>query len=192
VRGLIDGGPIWIFALAASLSMIIGGAVCVSCGTRWNWHGVEHSFYFIPLHVWGWLYFSSVGLFAVATIAGAIKQGLDKPRWLYQGIAGVVGLVVVIALGVVLRRLARPVSDTPDGEGKFDHTQNPGDPLDGCEAEQERAESSLGRNMRRPEPGHLGSVSLIIWRPCRSARSRRAGLFGDRRASGWRFAAVTS
>jgi hypothetical protein len=128
--GLITVEPMWIFMLTASLSLLLGGAVCVYCGSRWNRNGVEHSFYFVPLQVWGWVYIAAVGLFALAAIGGGIKQGLDKPRWLYQSIAGVVGLVVVIASGVALRRLVRPVTEEFDAEVGVDRRREPRDPWD--------------------------------------------------------------
>jgi hypothetical protein len=40
--GLITVEPIWIFMLAASLSLLLAGVVCVYCGARWNRTGVEH------------------------------------------------------------------------------------------------------------------------------------------------------
>jgi hypothetical protein len=111
--GLIDVEPSWVCLLAAALSLLLGGVVCVYCGTRWNRHGAEHSFYFIPLQAWGWLYLAVVGLIALAAIGGAIKQGLDKPRWVYQALAGGVGFVVVIGTGVFTRRLARVGTEAP-------------------------------------------------------------------------------
>lgn len=51
--GLLTVEPRWIALLAVSLSLLLGGAVCIYCGMRWNSHGTEHSFYFVPLQVWG-------------------------------------------------------------------------------------------------------------------------------------------
>lgn len=105
--GLITVDPPWVFPAAAALSLLVGGAACVYCGTRWNRHGIEHSFYFVPLQAWGWAYLGVVGLASVVAVAGAVTQGLDKPRWLYQGAAGVTGVVTVAATGAGVRRLAR-------------------------------------------------------------------------------------
>lgn len=105
-RFLLDLEPAWIFWLAGFLSVLFAGAVCIYCGTRWNRFGIEHSFYFVPLQTWGWMYLSVVALIALGAVAGSIRQGLDKARWLYQGIAGLTALLVVIATGVNLRRLA--------------------------------------------------------------------------------------
>jgi len=110
--GLATIEPMWIFWLAVVLSFLFAGVVCVVCGTRWNRHGNEHSLYFVSLQAWGWVYLAVVGLFAVAAIAGGIKQGLDKPRWLYQCIGGVVGLVCIVALGITLRMVSRQSART--------------------------------------------------------------------------------
>ncbi len=115
---LITVEPTWIFMLAASLALVLAGAVCVYCGTRWNRTGVEHSLYFVSLEVWGWVYLAAAGLFALTQIGDAVKQGLDKPQWLHQGIAGVAGLVVVVAAGVALCRSTRPVADLADSDRK--------------------------------------------------------------------------
>jgi hypothetical protein len=121
--GLITVEPFWIFTLAAALSLLFAGAVCIYYGSRWNRNGVEHSFYFVPLQVWGWVYLAAVGLFPLAAIGGAIKQGLDKPQWLYQGIAGVGGLVIVVAIGIALRSVSRSaaeVSESRHGSNRVD------------------------------------------------------------------------
>lgn len=109
--GLITVEPFWIFMLAWALSMLFAGGVCVYCGTRWNRRGVEHSFYFVPLQVWGWIYLAIVGLFALAAIGGAFKQGLDQPGRLIQAIAGAVGSIIVVVMAVFLRRLASSNTD---------------------------------------------------------------------------------
>jgi hypothetical protein len=77
--GLSTIEPPWVFLVAAALSLLVAGVVCVHCGLRWNRHGAEHSFYFVPLQVWGWVYLSLVSLLALVAIAGAFKQGLDQP-----------------------------------------------------------------------------------------------------------------
>jgi hypothetical protein len=141
--GLITIEPMWIFMLAASLSLLFAGAVCLYCGTRWNRNGVEHSFYEVPLEVWGWVYLAADGLFSVAAMAGAIKQGLDKPRWLYQGITAVIGLVVIVAAGVTLRRLARQAVEG-SGEGGIDATDRMSEP--GAPWERPDAESGAAPN----------------------------------------------
>jgi hypothetical protein len=115
--GLITVEPFWVFMLAASLSLLLAGGVCVYCGTRWNRNGAEHSFYFIPLQAWGWAYLAAVCLLALATIGGAAKQGLDKPRWLYQGIAGLASAIVA---GVSLRRLVRPAAEASDDGHEYE------------------------------------------------------------------------
>ncbi len=112
--GLISVEPFWVFIIASSLSMLLAGAVCVYCGIRWNRHGAEHSLYFVPLEAWGWVYLSFAGLIALAAVGGAVKQGLDKPRFLFQGVAGVVGFAVVAGLGLLLPKLARTKTEAQD------------------------------------------------------------------------------
>jgi hypothetical protein len=73
------------------------------------------------------VYLAADGLLSLAAIAGAIKQGLDKPRWLYQGITGIIGLVVIVAAGVTLRRLARQAVEG-SGEGGIDATDRMSEP----------------------------------------------------------------
>lgn len=57
--GLIDLEPRWLWPAGMALSLLVGGTVCVYFGNRWNRPVVEHSFYFIPLQVWGVGVFSS-------------------------------------------------------------------------------------------------------------------------------------
>lgn len=112
--GLIELEPSWVFIIAVSLSLLFAGAVCVYCGIRWNRYGVEHSLYFVPLEAWGWIYLAFAGLMAFAAVGGAIRQGFDKPRFLYQGIAGAASLAVVVGLSLLLPKLARTRTDTQD------------------------------------------------------------------------------
>jgi hypothetical protein len=109
--GLINVEPKWIFILATSLALLFAAAVCAHFGVRWNRTSVEHSLYSVPLQVWGWVYLAMAGLVPLGAIGGAIRQGLDKPPWLYQGIAGVAGLGVVLVVGVALRKSARTFAE---------------------------------------------------------------------------------
>ena len=59
-------------------------------------------------------YLSFAGLIALAAVGGAVKQGLDKPRFLFQGVAGVVGFAVVAGLGLLLPKLARTKTEAQD------------------------------------------------------------------------------
>ncbi len=113
--GLINVESFWIFTLAAAGSLLLAGAVCVHCGTRWNRGGTEHSFYFVPLQVWGWGYLAAFGLFAVVAVAGGVFRVIQplpgppdprRPDPVYLAIAGGLGLIVVVATA---RALIRPV-----------------------------------------------------------------------------------
>jgi hypothetical protein len=131
--GLITVDPKWIFMLAASLSLLLAGAVCIYCGTRWNCLRTEHSFYFVPLQVWGWVYLAAVGLFALMAVAGGIfraikplpgKPDLGRPDPTLLAAAGGIGLVVVVATAWTLIRSARPrsadeTSETTDAVDGF-------------------------------------------------------------------------
>ena len=54
--GLVGVEPHWMYLVASAISLLAAGVVCVHFGTRWNRPVVEHSFWFIPLQVWGWIY----------------------------------------------------------------------------------------------------------------------------------------
>jgi len=99
--GLIEARPFWLFELAAGLSLLAAGVVCVHYGTRWNRNGAEHSLYFVPLQAWGWVYLALVALLGPFAIAGTFTQGLDKPGMFGQAIVGA-GCVVAVACAVLL------------------------------------------------------------------------------------------
>lgn len=114
--GLISVEPKWIFLLAASLSLLLAGVVCVYCGTRWNRRGVEHSFYFVPLQVWGWVYMAIVGSFAVMAVVGSIYRMIQplpgppnpqRPDPVLVLVIGIIASIVVAAMAWALVRSAR-------------------------------------------------------------------------------------
>jgi hypothetical protein len=122
--GLIIVEPMWIFTLAASLSLLLAGAVCVCCGTRWNRNGTEHSFYCVPLQVWGWVYLAAISVFAAVAVGGGILRifqplpGSPDPQLpdpLYVSLAGGLVLAVVATMGWVLVRSARRASGRLQG-----------------------------------------------------------------------------
>ncbi len=129
--GLITVEPMWVFMIAASLSLLLAGAVCVYFGTRWNQPRAEHSFYFVPLQVWGWGYLGAVGLFALLAVVGGVleeikpppgKPDRGRPAPAYLAAAGGVGLVAVGVTAWALVRSARPrsteeTSGTTDDDG---------------------------------------------------------------------------
>ena len=132
--GLITVEPMWIFWLVVWLLLLLAGAVCVSCGTRWNNRGTEHSFYFIPLEVCGYLYLSAVGGLSLLWVAFGIlvliypPPGKPNPGRLhpvYGIVFGSVGLVVTVLTTWALTRLAQhrhddasmSATDATNGDG---------------------------------------------------------------------------
>ena len=110
--GLISVEPFWIFLVASSISLGVGGSVCVYYGTRWNRHGNAHSFYFLPLQVWGWVYLGFVGLMTLSAFAGAfIKPGISQRERLAQAIAGTTGFMLVVGVSWLLAQSARASDD---------------------------------------------------------------------------------
>lgn len=110
--GLTDVEPRWLFQVANALCLLVAGVICVHFGTRWNRPVVEHSFWFIPLQIWGWIYTALAWVFVLSTIASAFQQGIDKPKGTYQLLAGGVGLAVVVVVGLVLIRSVRSYTRT--------------------------------------------------------------------------------
>ncbi len=117
--GLITVEPKWIFMLAASLSLLLGGAVCVFFGSRWNRQQTEHSFYFVPLQVWGWVYLAAVCLFALLAVVGGVYQMVvplpgkpdpGRPDPAYLAAAGGSGLIVIVATAWAVIWSVRPRS----------------------------------------------------------------------------------
>jgi hypothetical protein len=124
--GLITVEPFWVFILAAAGSLLFAGAVCVHYGTRWNRGGTGHSFYFIPLQVWGWVYLAALGLFAAVAFGGGIVRMIQplpgppdprRPDPAYVTVVGVLLLAVVAATAWALVRSTRPPqAGSPDAE----------------------------------------------------------------------------
>ena len=122
--GLISIEPFWIWMLAATLSLLLGGGVCVYCGNRWNRDGTEHSFYFIPLQYWGWFYFTASALFPFSVAIGAFtKKGLDMPQRLIYAVTGTLALSLIVGIGLFLFRSGRTKSITDDLEREKDEVE---------------------------------------------------------------------
>jgi predicted Co/Zn/Cd cation transporter (cation efflux family) len=113
--GLIDGKPNLLFALVAACSLLLAGCVCIYYGTKWNRGATRHSFYFIPLQVWGWAYLVSLGFIAAFAFAAGIirllwpipNPDLINPASLI--VAGFIASVLVVGIGVALIRATKPL-----------------------------------------------------------------------------------
>jgi hypothetical protein len=135
--GLFTVEPRWIAPLAVSLSLLLGGAVCIHCGMRWNCHGTEHSLYFVPLQAWGWVYLAGAGLVALMSVVGGVIQFVkpppgrpdpSKPDPLFLTIGGALGLVIVVATAWAVVRWARTAPAPSGSEGVGEGAE--GDPDD--------------------------------------------------------------
>lgn len=111
--GLPTVEPFWVFLCVLAVSFLLAGVVCVYFGTRWNWFATKHTLYFIPLQMWGWVYFSLFPLIGAATVLGAIKQGIDTPRGLYQAVGGAGCLILSGGVGYLLIRWTRRLRAYP-------------------------------------------------------------------------------
>ncbi|HEX3148187.1 MAG TPA: hypothetical protein VHR66_08880 [Gemmataceae bacterium] len=109
--GLDSLGPCMI---ATEVSLILGGAVCVTCGMKWNRPRFVHDFWFIPLQIWGWIYLAVVAITAGFSVFGAIGQGLDRPRMVLQAAGGVITLLAASGAGALAVRLAGDGSGITD------------------------------------------------------------------------------
>lgn len=101
--GLTNVKPDWVMSVAWILSLLIAGLVCVHFGVRWNRPVSHHTFFFLPLQVWGWVYLGLVSLIsAFWVLAGlAVLSGLYRPPNAVDPNRGIVFTVVgVFALGV--------------------------------------------------------------------------------------------
>lgn len=117
--GLITVEPKWIFAIVASVSLLLAGAVCIFFGSRWNRDRTDHSFYFIPLQVWGWVYLIILGLQLLVTAVVSIIQVIkplpgppdpNRTNPVYFAAAASFGLIVVVATAWTLILSARQES----------------------------------------------------------------------------------
>lgn len=117
--GLIEVQPKWIFGIATSVSLLFAGAVCIHCGNRWNYQRTEHSFYFIPLQFWGWIYLSFVLLISLMWFLGGVyrvfeplpgKPGPGDPDPIYVAITGGTVLIAGITTIFALMHTAKPRS----------------------------------------------------------------------------------
>lgn len=114
--GLATVEPFGLCLFAVLLSLVVAGAVCVYYGNRWNRPVVEHSFYFVPLQVWGWVYLALATLPAVIAFIGGvgvltgILRGPNKPTPngpLYLAVGGGIILCLVVPITYALVRSAR-------------------------------------------------------------------------------------
>lgn len=78
--GLIGFEQRWPMLVGVTASLLIGGAVCVHYGTRWNRRGVEHSLYFIPLQAWGWACLALLAVPAMLSFGFGAAARRDPPR----------------------------------------------------------------------------------------------------------------
>ncbi len=69
--GLMEYSPILSIA-AFGVTLLAGGVACVWCGHRWNDGAWDHTLYWLPLQVWGWLYVVIGGLFVALVVAGVV------------------------------------------------------------------------------------------------------------------------
>jgi hypothetical protein len=112
--GLLDLDQKWPLLLALLTGLTVGGIACVHMGRRWNRHGNEHSFYFVPLQYWGWGYLALAGLLAIALVIGALNSKLRESDRIAFGIVGAAFLVVIgIAIGLTLKH-PNPTGDGDD------------------------------------------------------------------------------
>jgi hypothetical protein len=95
------------FFLALAGSLLLGGFVCIYAGILLNRDSYEHTLYFIPLQVFGWLYLGFCAFVAGAAILGAFMKGLAQPDRLNQAIAGGATLIVVAGVAILAVKLAR-------------------------------------------------------------------------------------
>ena len=118
--GLLNVEPRWVLVVSTGLTLHLAGAVCIYLGTKRNRHGTEHSLYFIPLQVWGWIYLGSTGAYALLAIAGAFKFGLNQPGRFYQAIGGLAEFVFVVVTAFIVSGLARQNADSESHDPKPD------------------------------------------------------------------------
>lgn len=124
--GLMSADTVWLTLAATYLSLLAGGAVCIYYGSRWNRPVVEHTLYFVPLRVWGWIYLGAAALLALVTFAGGAYQTVrplpNRPAPAVLLAVGGVGLVAATATGWWLVRAGRPRrssgEDRPDGDDR--------------------------------------------------------------------------
>lgn len=117
--GLTGREPGWLLPAALGVTLLAGGAACAYYGTRWNRPFVEHTLYFIPLQVWGWVYIGLVAAAGLATcltglafMTGAAQPGpRPNPNGpLYTALSGGVGLAAVAVGYLVVRAIRRPTA----------------------------------------------------------------------------------
>ena len=106
--------------VSTGLTLHLTGAVCIYLGTKRNPHGTEHSLYFIPLQVWGWIYLGSTGEYALLAIAGAFKFGLNQPGRFCQAIGGLAEFLFVVVTAFIVSGLARQNADSESHDPKPD------------------------------------------------------------------------
>ena len=105
--GMIEDWPMGGVIATTCAWLLLGGAVCVHFGTRWNRHGVEHSLYFVPLEVWGWVYLGIVFLVSALFLSsGLVRKDLKTEDRAARAVGGALGMTIVG--GGTLLYLRRP------------------------------------------------------------------------------------
>lgn len=99
--GLVDLDSKIPLIFAVSGSLLLGGGGCVYFGTRWNRDRENHSLYFVPLQVWGWLYLVGAAGLSLLLLVGVVRAGLGFRHNLPQSNLFGVGLGAIILFLVV-------------------------------------------------------------------------------------------
>ena len=96
--------PLWLSPVAMFCSLLASGVFCVHYGTRWNRPVVRHSLYFLPLQVWGWIYFTLAAGQLLSSLAGILSYGFDQPGRMAQAVLAAVGLGVLTGAAFLVIR----------------------------------------------------------------------------------------
>jgi hypothetical protein len=118
---------------AVALSLVVAGAVCVYFGNRWNRPVVEHSFYFVPLQVWGWVYLALAGLPAalcfvasVLALTGIVRGPNKPPPGGPESLAvggGVILCLLVPTVFILVRSSRSAIAAQQELEAPFDRDE---------------------------------------------------------------------